>query len=262
MPVRRGPARLPEHRRARPRRRPVRRGPLRRRGRPRRSGHLLLSRRAGLAILLPLHDRAQHGRARRAEPVHARAVPFSGCGTPTPGRSTSRDDGEVVNWTAEHDGLQRSRPAGPAPPHGPAGPGLAQHRHRRRDRRRPRRPPCLSSRPRRARRTRRGQRDPKLARRAGPGAARLDLPRRAAVEPAPGESDPILGWYSSGLGRRVPAVTLLGCGRSAPGESLRTRLQFVDAGTVQESAFTQPTVSWFPSDPLAGEMRGIQAEAE
>ena len=95
-----------------------------------------------------------------------------------------------------------------------------------------------------------------------PGAARLDLPGGLRWSLHRGESDPILGWYSSGLGRRVPAGTLLGCGRSAPGESFRTRLQFVDAGTVQESAFTQPTVSWFPSDPLAGEMRGIQAEAE
>ena len=47
-------------------------GPLRRRGRPRRPGHLLLPRRARLAVVLPLDDRAQHRRARRAEPVRRR----------------------------------------------------------------------------------------------------------------------------------------------------------------------------------------------
>jgi hypothetical protein len=30
---------------------------------------------------------------------------------------------------------------------------------------------------------------------------------------------------------------------------------------VPESAFTKSAVSWCPSDPLAGEMLGIQAEA-
>jgi hypothetical protein len=94
-----------------------------------------------------------------------------------------------------------------------------------------------------------------------PGAARLELPGGLRWSLHRGESDPILGWYSSGLGRRVPAGTLLGCGRSAPGESFSTRLQFVDVGTVPESAFTKSAVSWCPSDPLAGEMLGIQAEA-
>ena len=32
-----------------------------------------------------------------------------------------------------------------------------------------------------------------------------------------GETDPILGWYAHGLGRRVPAFTLLGRGRCEPG---------------------------------------------
>jgi Heparinase II/III-like protein/Heparinase II/III N-terminus len=94
-----------------------------------------------------------------------------------------------------------------------------------------------------------------------PGAARLELPGGLRWSLHGGESDPILGWYSSGLGRRVPANTLIGRGCSAPGESFSTGLQFVDVGTVPESAFTQPAVSWCPSDPLAGEMPGTQAEA-
>ncbi|HEX7270255.1 MAG TPA: hypothetical protein VF256_22910, partial [Streptosporangiaceae bacterium] len=80
-----------------------------------------------------------------------------------------------------------------------------------------------------------------------------------------GESDPILGWYSSGLGRRVPAVTLLGRGRPAAGESLSTRLEFVDAGTAPEPAFTGSAVSWAesdgPSQANTGTERGIHAEA-
>jgi Heparinase II/III-like protein len=43
-----------------------------------------------------------------------------------------------------------------------------------------------------------------------------------------GETDPILGWYSGGLGQRIPACTLIGCGRSAPGVPLITRLEFAD----------------------------------
>jgi hypothetical protein len=48
------------------------------------------------------------------------------------------------------------------------------------------------------------------------------------MDPAPGELDPILGWYSGGLGQRIPAFTLTGCGRSDPGDPLITRLEFVD----------------------------------
>ena len=78
VPMRRRTARLSQHRRARPRRRPGRRGPLRRRGHPRRSRHVLLSRRACVAFLLPLDDRAQHRRDRRAEPVQrGRPVPLA-----------------------------------------------------------------------------------------------------------------------------------------------------------------------------------------
>jgi len=97
---------------------------------------------------------------------------------------------------------------------------------------------------------------------AMPGAARLDLPGGLRWSLHRGEIDPILGWYSSGLGRRVSAVTLLGCGRSAHGEPFSTRLEFVDGGTAAESAFAWPAVSWCPSNGLAREMPGDQPEAE
>ena len=83
---------------------------------------------------------------------------------------------------------------------------------------------------------------------AGPGAARLDLPGELRWSLHRGETDPILGWYSTGLGRRIPADMLLGVGRSAPGDLLSTRLSFMDAVTSTESAITQPAVSWSPSD--------------
>ena len=51
-----------------------------------------------------------------------------------------------------------------------------------------------------------------LARRGHAGAARLELPAELRWSLHRGETDPILGWYSGGLGQRVPAFTLLGCG--------------------------------------------------
>jgi Heparinase II/III-like protein/Heparinase II/III N-terminus len=64
---------------------------------------------------------------------------------------------------------------------------------------------------------------------AVPGTARMDLPRPLRWRLHRGETDPILGWYSSGLGRRTATYTLLGCGRSAAGPPLATRLEFLDA---------------------------------
>jgi hypothetical protein len=65
---------------------------------------------------------------------------------------------------------------------------------------------------------------------ATPGEARLDLPPELRWSLHRGETDPILGWYSPGLGQRVPAYTLLGCGRCAPAVRLTSRLGFLDAG--------------------------------
>jgi Heparinase II/III-like protein/Heparinase II/III N-terminus len=56
--------------------------------------------------------------------------------------------------------------------------------------------------------------------------ARLELPPQMRWSLHRGETDPILGWYSSGLGRRTPAYTLLGCGQVVAGNPLTTRLVF------------------------------------
>ncbi|MGE5292923.1 MAG: alginate lyase family protein [Micromonosporaceae bacterium] len=61
-----------------------------------------------------------------------------------------------------------------------------------------------------------------------PGAARLELPHQLQWTLHRGETDPILGWYSPGLGRRVPAFTILGSGRCAAGAPLISRLEFVE----------------------------------
>ena len=92
-----------------------------------------------------------------------------------------------------------------------------------------------------------------------PGAARLELPPlRWSVHR--GETNPILGWYSPGLGRRVPAITLLGRGRSAPDEPLITRLEFLDLGTTAVRSSSSVAISWSASDSLATEAQASRAE--
>jgi Heparinase II/III-like protein/Heparinase II/III N-terminus len=59
-----------------------------------------------------------------------------------------------------------------------------------------------------------------------PRTARLTLPAQLRWEMHSAETSPLLGWYSSGLGQRVPAWTLLGVGTSTPGEPLTTLLEF------------------------------------
>ncbi len=90
-----------------------------------------------------------------------------------------------------------------------------------------------------------------------PGAARLELPSVLRWSLHRGETDPILGWYSPGLGRRVHAFTLLGCGRCAPGAPLATRLEFLEIGTS-----SKPAISWCASDGRVSKTPGIRAEAK
>ena len=82
-----------------------------------------------------------------------------------------------------------------------------------------------------------------------PGAARLELPPlRWSMHR--GQTEPILGWYSAGLGRRVPAVTLIGRGRTAPDELLVTRLEFIDVGTTPEPSPASAAILLLSPDPL------------
>jgi hypothetical protein len=61
---------------------------------------------------------------------------------------------------------------------------------------------------------------------AGASSARLELPSALSWTLHRGETDPILGWYSHGLGRRVPAFTLLGQGRYTSDMWLTSHLAF------------------------------------
>ena len=61
--------------------------------------------------------------------------------------------------------------------------------------------------------------------------AELDLPGSLTWSAHRGQSDPPLGWYSPGFGRRVPATTLVGTGVVPRYGGLVTRLGFdLDTG--------------------------------
>jgi hypothetical protein len=172
------------------------------------------------------------------------------------------DTGEVTGWTAEHDGYLSLRP--------PA-------RHRR------------SVRLDRSARTLDisdeldGAHDARLAFHLGPeveadldgshavlrwpgagtpGAARLLLPPELRWSLHRGETDPILGWYSAGLGQRVPAFTLLGCGHCATGAPLTTRLEFLDLRETEKSIVTRSGVSRRPTSALVGEVPTLDRETQ
>ena len=85
-----------------------------------------------------------------------------------------------------------------------------------------------------------------------PGSARLELPPGLRWSPHRGQTDPILGWYSPGFGRRVPAWTLLGSGRWEPGMPLTTRLEFTDASNSLKASVSRQAVSWCASDASLG----------
>ena len=95
-----------------------------------------------------------------------------------------------------------------------------------------------------------------------PGAARMELATGFRWSLHRGETNPILGWYSPGLGRRVPAFSLLGCGRSSPGAPLATRLEFLEAGGSPKAAVSSQALSWGASATRLIEGPEIRAEAK
>ena len=97
--------------------------------------------------------------------------------------------------------------------------------------------------------------------RNGEGAARLELPAGLRWSLHRGETDPILGWYAEGLGRRSPSCTLLGCGSSHAQSTLVTRLEFRDLATTLNPSFTWSDVSLPGSNGQMEQTSDIQAEA-
>jgi hypothetical protein len=61
-----------------------------------------------------------------------------------------------------------------------------------------------------------------------PGAAKIALPAGLEWRAYRGSVDPVLGWYSAGLGRKEPAVTLVGTGRCQRDTPIITRIEFYD----------------------------------
>jgi hypothetical protein len=81
-----------------------------------------------------------------------------------------------------------------------------------------------------------------------PGSAKIALPAGLEWRAYRGSADPVLGWYSAGLGRREPAVTLVGAGRCQRDAPIITRIEFDDLklsnsaerAAVPSEAFDQP----------------------
>ncbi|HEX9623090.1 MAG TPA: alginate lyase family protein [Streptosporangiaceae bacterium] len=84
----------------------------------------------------------------------------------------------------------------------------------------------------------------------GSGSARIDLPESLDWNLHKGEQDRIMGWYSEGLGRRVPAFSLVGSGVSVADIPLCTRLQFVDTSKARSSGGGLLAVSWLTADAV------------
>jgi len=94
-----------------------------------------------------------------------------------------------------------------------------------------------------------------------PGSARLELPPGLRWSLHRGETEPILGWYAPGFGRRVPAWTLLGRGRCVPGTPLTSRLEFADASNSLRTSVSRQVVSWWASDVGPGrDLRATHSE--
>jgi hypothetical protein len=168
------------------------------------------------------------------------------------------DGGEIASWTAEHDGYLSLDPP-------------ATHR---RSVRLDRVERCIEIED----EISGGRHDLRLAFHCGPeveaeldealavlrwpaGFGRLELPPQLGWSLHRGESDPILGWYCPGLGRRVPAFTLVGRGHSSPGELLVTRLTFSDSAAAPIPDASAHAISWDPSASTGGHTHGTRAEA-
>ena len=95
-----------------------------------------------------------------------------------------------------------------------------------------------------------------------PGSARMELPPGLHWSLHRGETDPILGWYSPGLGRRVPIFSLIGYGRSLPGTPLATRLEFLETGRSSRATASLQAISWDASGAHLSKASDTRAEAK
>ena len=68
----------------------------------------------------------------------------------------------------------------------------------------------------------------------GPATARMELPAGLDWSLHRGETGPVLGWYSTGLGHREPAWTLIGTGTAISEHIMTTRLTFTGSGNLPD----------------------------
>ncbi len=97
---------------------------------------------------------------------------------------------------------------------------------------------------------------------AGRQTARLSLPAELRWKRHRGETDPVLGWYSAGLGHRVPSWTLIGTGRSSPGTPLRTFLEFIKCDEMTTRTASHLDVSLSEASAVAERAPESQAESQ
>jgi len=166
------------------------------------------------------------------------------------------DDGTVASWAASHDGYRALRPA------------ATHHRTVRLDRvkRSLEITDLIGT----------GEYDIAMAFHLGPlvdavldgpvaelawpgGGARLALPPELTWSLHRGETDPVLGWYSAGLGEREPAVTLIGQGRPASRAAMVSQLRFGQVDEAEPAAHRQD-VSWGESGKTPAMGTGPRAE--
>ena len=96
---------------------------------------------------------------------------------------------------------------------------------------------------------------------AVPEEATLDLPAELSWSLHRGQTEPILGWYSAGLGRRVATYVLLGRGVLSGPQTLVSRLQFQNTFKFAKPPVTSHDLSLAASDAQTGGTSGAQAEA-
>lgn len=96
---------------------------------------------------------------------------------------------------------------------------------------------------------------------SGQATAALELPGELSWTLHHGEVAPILGWYSAGLGHRVPAFTLLGHGRCPSDMRLITSLRFGEGKKPDGSQASGQAVSFNASNAALTTAQKLHAEA-
>jgi Heparinase II/III-like protein/Heparinase II/III N-terminus len=93
------------------------------------------------------------------------------------------------------------------------------------------------------------------------GAGQLDLPAGLSWSLHRGETDPVMGWFSEGLGRRSLSFTLLGRAPACGPVTFRTRLAFQDQAVSAAHSVTRADVPQPASDAPGESGPAIEAEA-